>query len=58
MAQQGMIKYLHSVKSFSSVIASISGDLADTTGNIKKMAEDVTGFSTIYESIKGLLGKS
>ncbi|DAB38486.1 MAG: hypothetical protein A2023_00590 [Sulfuricurvum sp. GWF2_44_89] len=57
-AKQGMIKYLHSVKSFSSVIASISGDLADTTGNIKKMAEDVTGFSTIYESIKGLLGNS
>lgn len=56
-AKKGMIKYLHSVKNFSSVIASISGDLADTTGNIKKMVEDLSGFSTIFESIKGLFGK-
>lgn len=56
-AKEGMIKYLHSVKSFSSVIAGISGDLADTTGNIKKMVEDVTGFSTVFESFKSLFGK-
>lgn len=45
----GMIKYLHSIKNFSGLIADISGDAATTTGNIKQIAEDLSGFSSIKE---------
>ncbi len=43
----GMIKYLHTIKNFSGVIADITGDAATTTGNIKQIAEDLSGFSSI-----------
>jgi hypothetical protein len=45
----GMIKYLHSIKNFSGLIADITGDAATTTGNIKQIAEDLSGFSSIKE---------
>ena len=43
----GLIKYLHSIKKFTGLIADISGDAAETTGNIKQIAEDLSGFSSI-----------
>ncbi len=49
----GMIKYLHTIKSFSGVIADITGDAATATGNIKQIAEDLSGFSSIKDLFNG-----
>ncbi len=45
----GMIKYLHSIKKFSGLISNISGDAASTTGNVKQIVEDLSGFSSIKD---------
>jgi len=51
-AKKGILKYLYSIKNFSSIIADISGDTAKITGNIKKVAEDVSGFSSLKDLLK------
>lgn len=48
----GIIKYLYSIKKFSSVIADISSDASTITGNIKQVAEDISGLSTVKDFIK------
>jgi len=45
----GLIKYLHSIKKFSGLVADITGDAATTTGNVKQIAEDLSGFSSIKD---------
>lgn len=50
IAKKGIIKYLHTIKDFTGVIASISSDGATTTKNIKNMLEDLSGFSSIKDS--------
>jgi|GEM_PF-3067898 len=50
-AKNGIMKYLHSVKSFTGIVADITGDGATITKNIKNMAEDISGFSSIKDSI-------
>jgi len=48
----GIIKYLYSIKNFSGVIADISSDVATTTGNMKKVVEDVSGLSIVKDFLQ------
>jgi len=51
-AEKGLFKYMQSIKKFTGLVAGISEDGSKTTGNIKNMIEDVSGFSSLTSIFK------
>ena len=51
-AKKGIIKYLHSFREFTSVLADISGDASSITENVVKIGKDASGMTDLIDVLK------
>lgn len=52
-AKKGIIKYLHSFREFTSVLADISGDASAITENVVKIGKDASGMTDLLDLLTG-----